>query len=89
MTTLLQSFSVSNGVIGAPVATVPEPETYDVLLASLALVGLASRRGRGESNTSAKSEDLNDISLFIILFKVPRPFPIVYDQEPGTITDII
>jgi hypothetical protein len=46
ITTLLQSFSVSNGVIGAPVATVLEPETYGMLLAGLALVGLASRRGR-------------------------------------------
>jgi hypothetical protein len=47
VTTLIQSFSVNNGVIGGPVTAVPEPETYAFLLAGLALVGFASQRRSG------------------------------------------
>lgn len=47
VTTFIQAFSVSNGVVGAPITAVPEPETYAILLAGLAFVGFASRRRRG------------------------------------------
>lgn len=43
VTTLIQSFSVSNGIVGAPSAAVPEPETYAMLLAGLAFIGFVSR----------------------------------------------
>jgi hypothetical protein len=47
VTTLIQSISVSNGVVGAPITAVPEPETYALLLAGLSFIGFASRRRRG------------------------------------------
>jgi len=47
VTTLIQSISVSNGVVGAPITAVPEPETYAMLLAGLAVIGFASRHRRG------------------------------------------
>ncbi|SEN31052.1 PEP-CTERM protein-sorting domain-containing protein [Duganella sp. CF517] len=46
-TTMIQSFSVANGVVGAPVTAVPEAETYALLLAGLSFIGFASRRRRG------------------------------------------
>jgi len=44
--TLIQSFAVKEGVIGSPAAVVPEPETYTMLLAGIAFIGMAARRRR-------------------------------------------